>query len=376
MARRTRTSKAQNEEGLPAKEAFLNDEEEEDIGAEAEDGPPVIEPYGVLGLEIEATADDVKKAYRKLALKHHPGTRYIPTNLVSNHWLLPDKAAPDAKEAANKAFQEVAFAYAVLSDDRRRKRYDLTGSTAETLEDDDDFNWLKFYREQFENVVNEEAITNLSNEYKGSADERRDLLKAYTKAKGNLQMVYELVMLSDILEDDDRFLAIINDGVSKGSVESYAAYENETPDMRQRAKDQEKQRREAYDKRQAAKEAAAPANGKTNGTPRKKAKKSAADDMAGLAALIQQRQKARTGGFFSSLEAKYAPKPRDSKRSTPMDEPPEELFQANRAKKAKKGRSKTVDDDEDLEMREEDIGDSEDEEEAPRKAKSKAKGRG
>lgn len=44
----------------------------EEIG-EDEDSPPTINPYEVLGLEGEATADDVKKAYRKMALKHHPG---------------------------------------------------------------------------------------------------------------------------------------------------------------------------------------------------------------------------------------------------------------------------------------------------------------
>jgi len=79
MARKSRSSKAQEEQDLLDDEAFLNDdeEEEEDIGAEAENGPPAIDPYEVLGLEIEATADDVKKAYRKLALKHHPGTGSI-----------------------------------------------------------------------------------------------------------------------------------------------------------------------------------------------------------------------------------------------------------------------------------------------------------
>lgn len=287
-----------------------------------------------------------------------------------------DKAAPDEKDAANKKFQEIAFAYAVLSDDRRRKRYDLTGSTAETLEDDDDFNWLKFYREQFENVVSEEAISNLSKEYKGSDEERQHLIDAYNKAKGNLNGVYELVMLSDILVDDDRFRQILDEEIEKGTIKAFPIYAKETDATRQRAKDVEKQRREAYDKREAAKAEKAAANGKANGKAKPKSKK-AGGDMADLAALIQQRQKSRAGGFFDHLEAKYAPKSRGSKRSTPMDEPPEEMFEANRSKKAKKrGKGKkAVDDEDEMDLDEEDIGVSE-EEEAPRKSKTKTKGRG
>jgi DnaJ family protein C protein 9 len=37
--------------------------------------PPSIEPYAILGIEKTATADEVKSAYRKAALKHHPGMR-------------------------------------------------------------------------------------------------------------------------------------------------------------------------------------------------------------------------------------------------------------------------------------------------------------
>lgn len=264
----------------------------------------------------------------------------------------------------------------MLSDDRRRKRYDLTGSTAESLEDDDDFNWMKFYREQFKDIVNEEAINKVSDEYKGSAEERRDLIKAYNKSKGNLNAIYELVMLSDILVDDDRFRQILDSEIENGTIESYPFYASQTDATRQKAKDIERKRRDDYEKRQAKKEAA----GETTAKSKTKSKKSGGDDMAGLAALIQQRQKSRAGNFFDQLEAKYAPKSRGSKRSTPMDEPSEEAFEATASRKKQKpsGRAKkqAVVDDEDIDLGEEDLSESEEEEEeeeTAHKAKSKAK---
>src|ERR1700761_1323899 len=104
----------------------------------ADEAPTSINPYEVLDLAKEATAEEVKSAYRKSALKHHP-----------------DKAAPEDRDTAHTKFQEIAFAYAILSDPRRRSRYDTTGRTEESLDiDDDDFNWTDFFRTQYKEVVN------------------------------------------------------------------------------------------------------------------------------------------------------------------------------------------------------------------------------
>ncbi|NP_001087399.1 DnaJ heat shock protein family (Hsp40) member C5 gamma L homeolog [Xenopus laevis] len=65
--------------------------------------------YVVLGLQKGASPDDIKKAYRKLALKYHP-----------------DKN-PDNPEAAEK-FKEINSAHSTLSDENRRKIYDEYGS--------------------------------------------------------------------------------------------------------------------------------------------------------------------------------------------------------------------------------------------------------
>ena len=64
--------------------------------------------YEVLGVEKTATADQIKKAYRKLAIQYHP-----------------DKN-PGDKEAEEK-FKEAAEAYSVLSDENKRARYDQFG---------------------------------------------------------------------------------------------------------------------------------------------------------------------------------------------------------------------------------------------------------
>lgn len=64
--------------------------------------------YEVLGVSKGASKDEMKKAYRKVALKYHPDRN------------------PDNKEAEAK-FKEAAEAYEVLSDDQKRARYDQFG---------------------------------------------------------------------------------------------------------------------------------------------------------------------------------------------------------------------------------------------------------
>jgi DnaJ family protein C protein 9 len=219
----------------------------------------------------------------------------------------------------------------------------------------------------------------VSNEYKGSDEERTDLLKAYKKYKGNLEKIYDVVMLSDILVDDDRYREILDDAISKGEIESYPAYAKETDETRLKAKKAAKKSRDEFDKRQAAEEAKGKNVGKSNG--KAKSKKSSGGNMSDLAALIQQRQQSRAGNFFDSLEAKYTPKSRGSKRATSMEEPPEEAFQATAARAKKRKQSNKVveeDKDEDIDLGEEDVGNSEEdeEEEAPRKSKAREKVRG
>lgn len=71
-----------------------------------------VDYYKTLGVDKGASLDDVKKAYRKLALKHHPDRN------------------PSDKKRAEEKFKEISEAYAVLSDPEKRKQYDEFGTDA------------------------------------------------------------------------------------------------------------------------------------------------------------------------------------------------------------------------------------------------------
>jgi len=77
-------------------------------------GVPTRDPYEVLGVDRQATASEIKAAYRLLALKYHP-----------------DRNPGDP--AAEEKFKEVSVAYAVLGDDSKREHYDRFGSAANDL---------------------------------------------------------------------------------------------------------------------------------------------------------------------------------------------------------------------------------------------------
>jgi len=66
--------------------------------------------YEILGLKKGSSEADIKKAYRKLALTHHP-----------------DRVAPEKKKEAEEQFKEISEAYAVLSDPKKRQTYDQYG---------------------------------------------------------------------------------------------------------------------------------------------------------------------------------------------------------------------------------------------------------
>ena len=69
--------------------------------------------YETLGVSRNASDSELKKAYRKLAMKYHPDKHHATEN----------KSAKDAEEK----FKEISEAYEVLSDSKKRTAYDQFG---------------------------------------------------------------------------------------------------------------------------------------------------------------------------------------------------------------------------------------------------------
>ena len=66
--------------------------------------------YEILGVSKDASQDEIKKAYRKMAKKWHPD------------------ANPDNRKEAEEKFKDIGEAYSVLSDENKRRNYDQFGS--------------------------------------------------------------------------------------------------------------------------------------------------------------------------------------------------------------------------------------------------------
>ena len=69
--------------------------------------------YHILGVPQNASDEQIKKAYRKLAMQYHPDRN------------------PDKEKWANEKFKEINEAYAVLGDPQKRKQYDQFGTVGE-----------------------------------------------------------------------------------------------------------------------------------------------------------------------------------------------------------------------------------------------------
>lgn len=216
------------EEEEDADGSAVDEDGDEAQAEEGDAGPPRdLDPYELLGVAKDATPAQIKKMYHKAALKHHP-----------------DKVPAEQRAEADVKFKEIAFAYGILGDEKKRQLYDSTGRTDG---EGSDFNWSDFMANQYKVAINEDVLANVRTEYVGTAEERDDVLKAYKKGKGSWNTIFSEVMLSVMLnpEDEKRFRGYIDDAISKSEVKVYNAYKESEAGRTKRLKRAEKEAKEA-----------------------------------------------------------------------------------------------------------------------------------
>lgn len=155
-----------------------------------------IDYYKVLGIEKNATQEDIKNAYRKLARKHHPDLN------------------PNDKES-HKKFQQVNEANEVLSDPEKRKKYDQYGKDwqhAEQFEQARQSRQQGFGRETFTGDFNDsefsEFFTSMFGNMGGGGYRQRQ-----TKFRGEDYHAELQLNLTDVYKTHQQVLTVNNKNI-------------------------------------------------------------------------------------------------------------------------------------------------------------------
>ena len=272
------------------------------------DNPPDV-LYTTLNLTRNATAQDIRKAYRRLALLHHPDKQAAKSEHI--------------KAEAAAEFQKIGFAYAVLSDAKRLKTYDATGQTVESaFADAEEMGWDAYF-ESLYTRVDRKMLDDDRNKYQGaqaplfvlilgSEDERRDLKTAYITSEGSLPAILEQIPHATH-DDEDRLINEVNTMIKDGSLKSIKTWTASSLDKNARKKRAKAGAKQAKEAEAAAKELGVWDEFYGKREPQNNSGASESSGPSGLEALILQRQKDRAGAL-DAMEKKYTK--RASKRKS------------------------------------------------------------
>jgi len=251
--------------------------------------------YEILQLKKEADAKEIKKNYRKLALKCHPDK-------------LKKNSSEKEKNEANVLWQKISIAYDILSNEKSRAKYDKTGSVKDSKEynyTDDDFSWEKYFEILYGNSVDEEKISNFEKKYRFSEEEAKEVCDLYTKSKGDLEYIMDNIPLCTA-DDYPRFVEIIDKAIKEKKVKKYKKYNNDYEEAMKARKDFEEKEKVKFEKAQAKEK---------KGQKGKKGKKND-ESIDDLALIIQNNRKRRMESVFDNLLEKYDKAENKKKRSS------------------------------------------------------------
>jgi DnaJ family protein C protein 9 len=243
--------------------------------------------YEVLGVARTATAEELKKAYRRMALRVHPDVNHAPSATVE--------------------FQYLSRCHEMLANPRRRARYDATGSMEDGSDgaDNDDMraaaergDAYAYWRTLFPKIDLSD-IEAYRAKYVGGAEEQEDVLAAWHQHK-TLRLVYESVPFADAASMP-RLIALLNEHA--GARISKAAQLKFIKEL------EAEEGSEAAEAEAAMQELLTPKERKLlqsngHGSAAAAASSSSNGD-SGLALILQSRQRDRSGHLFADLEARY-----------------------------------------------------------------------
>lgn len=246
---------------------------------------PDLDPYETLNISKEATAQDVKKSYRRLCLIYHPDKL---------------KDVDDPEEASLK-FEQVQFAHSILSDEKKRKRYDQTGSLEEIDDGEPGFDWFEYFS-KVKAEITEESIKLDKLSYQGSDDEEQEIIEAFIESDGDFLNLFEVIPHTEITtEEEKRIFDIVNKLVNEQVLENtpqWKAYKSKRKQLWYKfSKSQEKLvNKEAKEAEDLKKEILKKNNVKS------------LDHEDNLRQLIQAKRQSSLDSLIGSLEAKYGSK--------------------------------------------------------------------
>jgi len=227
--------------------------------------------YGLLGVERDASAEAIKKAYLRRARVEHP-----------------DKNPDDP--GAQVRFQALGRAYSTLRDPEKRKVYDAAGIVDEGGSSAmGEAQWTAFWNDFYTRVTTE-RIDALAAEYRGSDEEAADLRAAYVEARGDMGGIIDRMMCSSV-EDEPRFREMLRADLAAGAVRRFKAFEGESASRKQ--KRQQRAAKEAVEAEELAKELGL------------RGSDDAGDGEDALRAALMARQGQRHEALLASFAVKY-----------------------------------------------------------------------
>ncbi|XP_075466930.1 dnaJ homolog subfamily C member 9 [Ascaphus truei] len=241
--------------------------------------------YQVLGVRREAASEgEIRRGYHRVSLRVHP-----------------DRVTEEEKEEATQKFQTLGKVYAVLSDKEQRSVYDEQGIVDEESESvSQDCNWEDYWRLLFKKITVED-INAFEETYKGSEEEKADIIQAYKDFQGDMDGIMESVLCA-CDADEPRIRKIIQKAIKSEEIPSYDGFAKETKKKReQRKKRAHKEAKEAEEMKTEL--------GLGEGV----------DDLKALFVKRQKDRKNEMDSFLAGLEAKYC---NNSKKGGKKASPP------------------------------------------------------